>query len=134
MRGKSLLGLLIIVLLIFLFVGCTQKGISIEDRIYRFISDLNNTDRSHVYENFHPDTPKYDLIKPDSFWEIDFEEGGIPYNISGLNDGNPGNVTAAIDSATIVGWGPKALRFVMLQYGNDWMIDELYLDGLPVVD
>jgi hypothetical protein len=133
MRRKSLIGLLTIILLVSIFIGCTQKGTSIEDRVYQFISNLNKTDRSNAYLNFHPDISMYDLIKPDSFWDIDFEKGGIPYSISGLNSADPNNVTAMIDSATIAGWGPKALRFVMRQNGSDWMIWELYLDGPRIV-
>ena len=48
---KTILGLLVLFILIFVFTGCQEKGLSIEERIEAFIKDLNGT-RLNLKEHF----------------------------------------------------------------------------------
>ena len=47
---------------LFLVTGCTEEdsGMSIDDRIKAFVSDLNDLNRAGIFkENFHPDSTSY---------------------------------------------------------------------------
>ena len=48
--------------------GCSLFGfVSISDRITQFQNDLNNSDRSNIYQDFHPtSTSDYNALKSSS--------------------------------------------------------------------
>lgn len=136
MKIRNIILLIILGIIIIVgFAGCSLFGTKIDERIDSFISDLNN-DRANAYTNFHPDkTDWYNNIKPATFWDTDFPIGTPDYNLSGLDDGDSDNVTATIDGAADNGFGgPKPIKFKMAKDGFDWMIEELTLDGTKIVD
>ena len=136
MKIKNIILLILLSLIIIVgFAGCSLFGTKIDERIDSFISDLNN-DRANAYNNFHPDkTTDYSVIKPATYWDTDFPSGTPDYSISGLDDSDSDNVTATIDGAADTGFGgPKPIKFKMAKDGYDWMIEELTLDGTLIVD
>jgi hypothetical protein len=133
MKGRLIRTCLILAALAAAVISCTHPGTSIKDRIFQFISDIN-TNRPNAYENFHPDSSQYGLIAGvTDLWDIHFDAIGIPYTVSGINDSDPNNVTASIDDKGGTGWAPKAVIFKMRQLGTDWMISELWLNGVQIV-
>ena len=138
MKTKNALFVLLIILVVALsFESCSLFGTKIDERIDAFIDDLNNSDRSNVYTNFHPDkTADYNAIKdPSTTWDIWFPVADIPYSISNLDDSDSDSVTAVISSSGT--FGPSNATFKMAKDGFDWMIEELTVQGLtpvPLVD
>ena len=63
MKKLSIISVLFtIAVLVFLFTGCTEEdsGLSIEERIKAFVSDLNDSNRDGIFkEHFHPDSNSY---------------------------------------------------------------------------
>lgn len=119
-------------LIMSLMVGCDLLGVTIEKRVEYFLSDLN-TNRGNAYTNFHP-TETADrvsgVIKPASFWDIDFPVGdGTPYTLSSIDDTDSLNVQVVVNGPSAFGGGTQTLRFVMIADGTDWLIEELYYWG-----
>ena len=116
------------------FWGCSLLGVSIEDRVYRFVAGLNG-DRSTLYQDFHPtETAYYPAIMASAvYFNIVFPPGPPDYTISGLNTSDPRNVTATIDGGGAGFGGPLPITFRMAQMGNDWLIEELDLGGVNIV-
>jgi len=115
------------------FWGCSLLGVSIEDRVYAFVAGLNG-DRSTLYQNFHPTETSYypAILAAPAYFDILFPPGPPDYTISGLDTSDPRNVTASIDGPAGFG-GPLAITFRMLKMGNDWLIEELDLGGVNIV-
>jgi hypothetical protein len=117
---------LLAAVLVLAFGGCSLFPVSIEERIQLFMDDLNKTDRSMIYLNFHPTlTTDYDAIQggthlPD--WDVPFAVAYISYSIADLDPSNPSTVTGNINTAYGAWAGPKAVVFRMAQDGANWMI------------
>jgi hypothetical protein len=128
--GVLLLGLLAALALLY---ACNLP-VTIEKRIELFVIDLNG-DRGLVYLNFKPVDPlDADAIKPATFWDITFPSGDAPYAIAGLDASDPSNVTGIMTGPSPPAFfGPSPIKFVMVQEGLDWYIQELYLDGSTIV-
>lgn len=133
MKRKTVFLLLLAQAILWLsyLAACTLLPISVDDRVSRFLDDLNG-DRSTMYLNFHPDILLYEDVKDPLFWDAIFSEGEIPYSISTLDTSDPSSVTFTLTS-TLSSWD---VEFVMMKSGLDWMISIMYLDGgaVPVVE
>jgi hypothetical protein len=130
MKRKTILLILLIAAIGWLsyLTGCSLLGVSVDDRVMQFVSDINDSDRSQVYLNFHPDILDYSGIQVAAFWDGHFPYANAPYSISALSTGNPANVTFTISDSGAIS---KNVKFVMQQLGNDWMITEMYMDPAP---
>lgn len=132
MSRKTVILLLLLVGLGFSFcsTSCSLFPLSIDGRITQFIADLNQIDRSVVYENFHPTIAQYDAIKDPNFWDVTyFPFTYAQYHITALDTSDPLNVTGTITADGA--WSDKDVRFVMMQSGNDWLISEMWMDPSP---
>ena len=66
---KKLAIVIIIICGTFLFFSCNLfNAVSVEERIIQFVSDCNNSDKSNMYLNFHPDMGDYSIRKADTTW------------------------------------------------------------------
>ena len=140
MRSKYILVLIIFgILLSLLFIGCSLLGTSIEERVYQFITDINSVDRSTVYKNFDPSINQQDDVADPAFWNVHFPGSAPtdyrPYTLDSLDDSNSTNVITVI-SANFLAWGPKTVRFEMVQIGTNWLISKMWIDpaALPIVE
>lgn len=108
--------------------------VSITGRIDSFETDLNKTDRSSLYRNFHPtETANYNQIKlPDFFSGSPLSETNIPFSIN--IPGTPvdqANGRKLVTGTLTHKYATLNIQFIMLQSGEDWYIEELIL---PDVD
>jgi hypothetical protein len=140
MKKHLIFWLLVLGLLSLLFTSCNITGITIDARIYQFVSDLNAADRSNLYLNFHPDCLDYPAIRDSAYLDISFPEvlaDPQPYAIV------PGTLNTSNELAvTFKLYGPamftpattsRDIACSMLKYGNDWQIRTLSLDAVPIV-
>jgi hypothetical protein len=129
MKRKIVLRILLILAIGWLsyLAGCSLLGVSVEERVTRFLADINQSDRSQVYLNFDPDIHDYGGIVA-AFWDTHLPYDVAPYSISALVTNDPANVTFTItdkDASNLY------VKFVMNQRGMDWMIIEMYM-GPPL--
>jgi hypothetical protein len=132
MKRKAILLALLVVAVGWLsyLTGCSLLGVSVDDRVMQFLADINDSDRSQVYLNFHPDILDYSGIQVAAFWDGHFPYANAPYSISALVTGDPANVTFTISAS---GYISKDVLFVMEKLGNDWMISKMYMDVSPAL-
>ena len=125
--GYSTLGILLLVLVF----GCTF-GMTLEERIAQFETDLNLTDRSDIYMNFHStSTLDYDAIRDPTYFDITLPvpgSGDTPYDIVIVDDTNAFAVTATIDSTAMGVGSPYDAIFGMKLEGFDYKIVSLQVD------
>ena len=116
----------------FVVLGC-DLAVTVTQRVEYFFVDLN-TARDQLHTNFRTADPlDGDAIKAPAFWSVDFPVGdGTPYTYAGLDPTSPANVTATISGPPEF-FGPKSITFVMVQEGMSWYIQELYLNGNPII-
>ena len=123
-----------------LVVGCALTRTSITDRIIGFQADLNKSDRSSMYLNFHPDsTADYNAIKTSAFWVNYFPvvgAGEAAYAITNVDPAVQNAVTATINGPASFG-KPVPIVFKMAEssdgFFTDFMIEELTLNGIVIV-
>ena len=107
--------------------GCSLLSVSIEDRVHAFLADLNNADRSQVYLNFHPSISRlwrHPRIRP--YWNSYFPTATPHTSITGLNTGDPTNVTVSLFGQQRCSWACTII-FRWCRLGLDWFIQD---DGL----
>lgn len=129
----------IAVVVIFAFHGCGLLGVSIEQRVQYFESDLNDANRDDMYLNFHSTlTADYASITGDgTVFDDAFDPIDRNYTIVISDQSNPNNVIGIIDADGGGFGGPLEIYFKMAQDGLDWMIEELRLEGYianPIVE
>jgi hypothetical protein len=132
MKPKHIIAVIILgAILVLCFFGCFLIGVSIDDRLSQFIGDLNKTDRTSIYKNFHPTaTTDYAAIRDQGYINTWFPTTGLPgtqYTITGIDSSKSSRVTAAISGPSGI-WTPSPVNvyFVMEKDGNDWMIAKIY--------
>jgi hypothetical protein len=120
----------ITVLALLVLHGC-GLGVSIEQRVQDFESDLNDANRDDTYLNFHPTlTADYATITGDgTVFDNAFPPADRNYSIVITDQSNPNNVIGSIDADGPGFVGPLDIYFKMAQDGFDWMIEELSLQG-----
>ncbi len=130
MKRKTFLLLLLVLAAGWLsyLTGCMLLGVSVEDRVARFVSDINDINRGQVYQNFHPGISDMAGAQDVAFWQTQFPVAKIPYTMSLLVASDPSNVTFRITNLDGVSWDA---RFIMEKLGNDWMISVMYMDPAP---
>ncbi len=134
MKKHLILWLLVLVLLALLFASCNLGPVSIEGRIYQFVSDLNTSDRSSAYLNFSPYCTDYLAILDGTHFSAFFPlvQTSTPYSIATASFSNPDAVTVQLTGPESFGL-PGIITCQMEQVNMDWMIRTLSLDGTPVV-
>jgi hypothetical protein len=113
-------------------VSCSLLGtpVSIDQRVASFFSNLNSTDRSNVYNDFHPDlTTQYPALKNPvaSGFNTLFPVPGTTYTYSIIDENNPssGVIVQVLTGPTVDFHIPSALflRLTMqTTNNNDWRI------------
>lgn len=122
-------------LMIWSLISCELGAVSIDQRISTFQSDLNNSDRSNIYQDFHPtETHMYTTLKS-STATIDTPypapNGGTNYVLVIDSESNTSAVlvhmAAYPSGATLI-----YLQLQMDTYnGNDWRIVQLNNSSTP---
>ena len=110
------------------------NSVSIDQRISNFQADLNNSDRSNIYQDFHPtETSLYDTLKSDQS-TIDTPypvPSGTNYAIVIDDESNTAAVVAHMTSYP----GTVTLIYLQLQMdtynGKDWRIVKLSTRSAP---
>ncbi len=130
MKRKTFLLLLLVLVAGWLsyLTGCMLLSDPVRDRVSRFVSDINDTDRSQVYLNFHPSITNMAGAQDVATWQAQFPVAKIPYTMSLLVTGDPSNVTFRITNLDGLSWD---VRFTMELQGSDWMISVMYMDPAP---
>jgi hypothetical protein len=109
-------------------ISCSLNAVSIDQRISDFQSDLNTTDRSNVYQDFHPTmTASYDPLKDPitSGFNTAYLPPGPSFSLSVVDESNPSSgVIVKVNSGLSGTWGtPFYMLLTMATYnGNDWRI------------
>jgi hypothetical protein len=137
MKKHLILLLTLASLLVLLLTSCNLAGVTIEARIYQFVSDLNATDRSNIYLNFHPDCRDYVEFHASDYFDSSFPPVGADparYSIvpGTLDTSNESSVTFQLNGPTGF-FSPSNIICQMEKYGNDWQIRMLWLQGMVVV-
>ncbi len=128
-RRVVLLMLLILAIgLLSYLAACSLLGVSVDERVNRFLADINNGDYGQVYLNFDPNILDWPGIQVAAFWDTKFPPGNAPFSIASLASSDPSNVTFTISAAA---FATKNVKFVMQKSGMDWMIIEMYMDPFP---
>ena len=115
------------------FFSCELvEGVSIEERISEFMSDVNGGRYSDLYTHFHPSqTAQYSQIKASDYWNTPgFFPAGETYTLGAvipLVD----TVTTTISSDSL--YSNDTIIFTMAKDGDDYFIKTLTIDGLPKV-
>jgi len=130
--------ILLAAILVLALAGCDLLGVSVQDRVTLFLADLNSSDRSNIYLNFHPTlTNDYAAIQNETYpdWSTLFPTNTyLPYSITSLDTSDPWNVTGLINSVNGAWAGPKPIVFRMAQEGTSWMIQEFDFDGGNIIN
>lgn len=126
-KTARILGLLILtVVMVTAFSGCdlimALFGGKIVARIESFESDLNKSDRSNIYRNFHPDMGDYGAVQTDAFWDSSFSTD-YSYAFESIDADDDGLTATATFKVT--GYGstyPYSVSFVFRESGSDVLI------------
>jgi len=107
--------------------SCNLAGVSIDQRISDFQSDLNTSDRANVYQDFHPDqTKEYNALKNPSVSGFNtLFPPGPTFSLSVVDESNPSaGVVVLVSSGPDASWTPPYyLLLTMATFnGNDWRI------------
>ena len=103
--------------------GCELFGfVSIDQRISKFQDDLNASDHSAAYENFHPDKcSDYNTLKgSSSTLDVLFPVrvgGDAAYSLSVTSEGDTSNVRVTVTGGPGSFGGPKYLNLSMATTG-----------------
>jgi hypothetical protein len=129
---KTIILVLIAIAMILALFGC-GLGVTIEQRVQFFESDLNDANRDDMYLNFHPTlTADYGAITGDGqVFDDAFDPIDRNYTITISDQSNPDNVVGIIVADGGGFGGPLEIYFKMAQDGLDWMIEELRLEDPP---
>ena len=121
------LGLLILAVL----SGC-MFGLTLDQRIQRFASDLNTAARTEIQDNFHPSfTVDYAAIGNPGYFSTPFplrDVGDTPYLITIQDASNEAAMLATIDGTALPVVGPVDAIFSMAPDGLDYKIVNLKVD------
>ncbi len=118
-----------------LLAGCDLLGVTIDQRVTAFTTDLNSTTRTSAYLNFHPTlTASYDALKDGVTITNLFpvpDGTGSAYDLQITDKSNPstGVLVTVTGGPTSYG-GTHHLILVMATTGtSDWRIVSLSMDN-----
>lgn len=116
-------------LLISMLTGCMQEeGMSIDERISAFVSDLNKSDRNDLKDHFH-----YTQVLKNGFdntyWDLKFSQELGSYSLVSITEVSS-NVSSAVIKGGVALTGSTYV-FNMKKDGEDWMIYSI--SGTPNV-
>ena len=117
---------------LFLLAGCSEddSGMSIEDRIEAFVSDLSDSNRDGIFkEHFHPDSDSYSTGDEDAVNAVFPNATGYTVSsISGSGSSRTGYISGGNASAT------GTYTFNMKEEDDDdWLILNVYDGGTEVL-
>jgi hypothetical protein len=116
---KRIISIVIIVLSVMLISSCgALLGVSIEDTIDQFESDLNGS-RSNIVDNFSESCDDYNLMNTLGYWNDSgsFDDDYQTFNISIPSDPSETFTTTFTDTS---GGGPYIIKFSMVDKGDFW--------------
>jgi len=104
------------------------SGMSIEERIDQFQSDLNTSDRSDIIDNFSKDCDSYNEINTSSYWNDGssiFDVSNRPFSISVSVSGDTATGTMVYTTSST----SCDIRFEMVDEGfiDGWKILSVYI-------
>ena len=133
MYKRILLATIVIMLAIVISSCGLFFGVSIEDRILQFESDLNG-DRSNIIDNFYSGCQNYNQLNTSLYWN----DGNSIFDVSNKNfdiavPSDPGEDFTTTYTSNSGGSGTLTIRFIMEDEGSffsgeDWKIREVW-DG-----
>ncbi len=113
----------IIVAAVVVLAAC-QPGVSIQQRIDTFNSQVSKQQYDQLYTNWASNTNTYASFKLASAWNsTPFYSTENPSAITLTDTSNPGNVTGTFSDKTY----SYAVTLVMVQQGNNWYISSMTL-------
>ncbi len=135
---KRVFLLAIIAILAFIMSSCGAfLGVSIEDRITQFESDLNGN-RSNIIDNFSESCDDYPGMNTLAYWNDSgsFDDDYKNFNITIPSNPDSTFTTSFSDTS---GGGPYTIKFYLIDEGdfflgenwrirNIWISDTLYID------
>ena len=136
-RGENMKKITLILILLsavsflFLLTGCEEdSGMSIEDRIKAFVSDLNDSSRNGIFkEHFHPDSTSYTNGSEATIEPVFPNDGGETYTQTSIS-GSGSSRTVYIDCTGDDGVDGN-YTFTMKEDGeDDWYILSINPGGL----
>jgi len=116
---KRIISIVIIVLSVIFISSCgALLGVSIEDTIDQFESDLNGS-RSNIVDNFSESCDDYNLMNTLGYWNDSgsFDDDYKTFNISIPSDPSETFTTTYSDTS---GGGPYTIKFYMVDEGDFW--------------
>jgi hypothetical protein len=110
--------------------GIDPGSVSISERLDRFVNDLNSSDRTWIYLNFHPDeTLSYNQVKDPDTWENSpLSSVNRPFSLRNTVQKSLVNGTVEVTGNLTQKNNPDTaypISFVMAKYGEDWRIVRL---------
>lgn len=125
---------LIAVTVVFAFTGCDlfNTSVSPSERVSMFVSDLNSSNRSTIYQNFHPDADDSDNVKTPIWWDNFFSYTYAPYSISMVFYGESNGVKTYTGTITtdISSYDDLLIKFKEENSGNEnWLITYIYFNN-----
>jgi hypothetical protein len=113
-------------------VSCTPAGISIDQRVSDFQSDLNTSDRASAYQDFDPNDTLYSSLKSGSYFTPVFPVSSS-YSLSVIDESNPsgGVIVQVTGVASGLGYpSPYFLKLTMTENSDKvWLIQTLSVGG-----
>ena len=132
MRNRNILVILITsTFVMWTIASCNMGGVTIDQRIADFQSDLNTPDRSSAYQDFDPNMTDYSELKSGSFFLTDFPVPPSNYTLSVISESNTSAVIVQVTTgpSTVCGFTIAAGCYLNLNMteasGNNWLIHAL---------
>ena len=120
--------------LLVLLSGCSLLGVDIQDRLFQFMSVLNAADRSAINAQFDQSLTQNLPLMDATWWNTNFPsplDTDHLYTLTIFDFSDPTNVIASIMGPPAFNSNtgtPRNAVLGMSKAGNDWFIQQLYLD------
>ena len=139
MKKSSIIALVAGALVVCSLVGWNMGGVSVEQRIFVFQSDLNRSDRRNLYQDFIPTVADYAVLKtPSSTFNTLFPPPPPSYSLTVMSESMPSKsnpssgVIVQVFGPDGVYPSPYFLKCVMAtDNGYNWMIQTLSISTVP---
>lgn len=136
---KRLFLLAIIVGITIILSSCgALLGVSIEDRIVQFESDLNGT-RSNIIDNFSTSCDDYNAMNISTYWTSvgSFDDGNKIFDITIPSD--PSSTFTTSYTSNSGGSGPFTIKFYLIDEGDffsgeNWKIKTIWISGTTYIN
>jgi hypothetical protein len=130
MKARNILSILTgATLVVWALASCDLGGVTIDQRISTFQSDLNTTGRGSAYQDFDPSDTDYPLLKNGSYFSTAFPPPPpANYSLTVISENNTSSVIVQVTGQSSLGVSPYYLNLGMTTIsGNNWVIQTLYM-------